>query len=218
MSARWRWMRNLASSLRSSSRSRAGQVGGKFAEAVVEQPDERLPGAIVSVVRGRGEQQQVAGLVVGEPAQQRVALVRLRGSDGRRRRDARVWASSTITSSGHSSGEFVAAAALFDVVGGDDQVRVVLVDGRAERHAAGQPVRRRGQQHLGVDAELVCAARPATAARAGASTAPPAAAASPHARSSAAISPASIVLPMPTPSAISSRVVSWDAAIISGTS
>ena len=31
-------------------------------------------------------------------------------------------------------GELVAAGALLDVVGGDNQVRIVLVDGRAERY------------------------------------------------------------------------------------
>ena len=34
---------------------RTGEVGGELAEAVVEQPDQRLPGAVVAVVRGGGE-------------------------------------------------------------------------------------------------------------------------------------------------------------------
>ncbi len=66
----------------------AGQVGGKLAQPVVEQPDQRLPGRVVAAVGGGGEQQQVAGRVVGELAQQGVAQVGL-GALGRAGRPRR---------------------------------------------------------------------------------------------------------------------------------
>ncbi len=90
------------------------------------------------------------GGVVGEFTEQRVPLVGLT-RPGSTRRDAGV---SFVDDDqfGALQCEFVAAAALFDEVGGDDQVRVVLVDGRTPRHL--ESVHRRGQQQLGVDPEL----------------------------------------------------------------
>ena len=66
-----------------------GQVGGQLGQPGVEQPDQGLPGLVVAGVRGGGQQQQMAGRVVGELAQQRVAQVGLGvlgGGGGRRRR------------------------------------------------------------------------------------------------------------------------------------
>ena len=92
------------------------------------------------------------GRVVGEAAKQRVSLVCLCGSDSGRC-DAGVGLVDD-DEFGTQQRELVASAALFDVVGGHDQVRVVLVDCRSERHRAGEPVSCRRQQHFGVDAEL----------------------------------------------------------------
>ena len=145
---------------------RAGRRGGRRA---VRSGTARR---VVAAVRSRGQQQQVAGLVVGEFAQQQVSLVAW--EDHCQRRGMQACASSTITSSGQSRANS-SRRLLFNEVGRDHQIRVVLVDGGSERDSAGQPVGRGRQQHSASIPNLV-GARTAIAGQAGASTAPPAAA------------------------------------------
>ena len=132
--------------------------------------------------------------------------------------ETQVWASSMISRSGQPCQELVAAPGALDEVGRHDDVRVPVEERLALEQASFQPADGAGQHQLGVDAELARAAPAATARRARGRTARPGRCASPCSSSSAAIRPASTVLPMPTSSAISSRTVSCRSAISSGTS
>ena len=95
---------------------------------------------VLAAVRRGGDQDQVPARVVGEAAQQLVALVRPRGADAAGA-DAGVGLVDDHQL-GAGAQEVVAAAVGLDEVGRDDDVRVALEERLADRQAALQPVDR----------------------------------------------------------------------------
>ena len=192
----------------------SGQVFGEVGEGRVEQREQRAEGVVLAAVRGRGDEDEVAVLVAAERRSSSWRWWRPRAVAP----NANVWASSTITSSGQARTKSLAAAVGLDEVRRDDDVRVLLEERLADRQAALEPLRRARAGRARRRGGTSSAARAATARRGAAGRARRAAGRRRGRAFRGRSGAASMVLPIPTSSAISSRTGSSLSAISSGTS